>query len=156
MGKGRRPKSTHLRVITGNAGKRAVNRHEPQGDEPTLDELAPPEELGPVAKAWWVRHVGKLAGMQIVKSQDLTLCQLAAEAWQRYREAQEIVDDEGMIQVVEGRASKHPGINIAREWLVTYRHCCAELGLSPASRAKLSTGEEDDGIDDFLKGARPS
>ncbi|MBT6386690.1 MAG: phage terminase small subunit P27 family, partial [Alphaproteobacteria bacterium] len=55
--RGRKPKPTHLKAITGNPGKRPLNRDEPR------PEIAVPEcppELSPAAQREWQRLVGEL------------------------------------------------------------------------------------------------
>ena len=65
--RGRRPKPTRLKVLTGNPGKRPLNTEEP------MPEIAIPEcpiELGPVAKREWDRLVGELASLRLLTNLD--------------------------------------------------------------------------------------
>ena len=55
--KGRRPKPTHLKVISGNPGKRPLNLHEPK-PAPAMPTC--PAHLNPSAKEEWKRLARQL------------------------------------------------------------------------------------------------
>jgi len=65
--RGRRPKPTRLKVLTGNPGKRPMNTNEPK-PEPTVPEC--PNELGPVARAEWDRLAAELGKLKILTALD--------------------------------------------------------------------------------------
>jgi hypothetical protein len=52
--RGPKPKSTHLKLITGNPGKRAINRNEPQ--TPSLRRTAP-RGFDPEERAIWREYL---------------------------------------------------------------------------------------------------
>ena len=56
--RGRRPKPTRLKMLTGNPGKRPLNGNEPR-PAPAVPDC--PAELGPLARTEWNRLVGELA-----------------------------------------------------------------------------------------------
>ena len=61
--RGRRPKPTRLKQLTGNPGKRPLNENEPK-PEPNIPECPP--ELGPLAQREWNRLVGELGPLRIL------------------------------------------------------------------------------------------
>src|SRR3954470_9706696 len=65
--RGRRPKPTRLKVLTGNPGKRPLNTNEPE-PEPAVPECPP--ELGPVAKREWDRLVNELSSLRLLTNLD--------------------------------------------------------------------------------------
>ena len=65
--RGRRPKPTRLKVLTGNPGKRRMNKHEPK-PEPAVPEC--PNELGPVARREWDRLASELGKLKILTALD--------------------------------------------------------------------------------------
>ena len=65
--RGRRPKPTRLKMLTGNPGKRALNPDEPR-PEANIPECPP--ELGPVARAEWDRLVVELAALRLLTNLD--------------------------------------------------------------------------------------
>src|SRR5258705_6840887 len=65
--RGRRPKPTRLKMLTGNPGKRRLNEDEPRPN-PNIPECPP--ELGPVARAEWDRLVDELAVLRMLTNLD--------------------------------------------------------------------------------------
>ena len=65
--RGRRPKPTRLKVLTGNPGKRPMNKHEPK-TEPAVPKC--PNELGPVARRERDRLASELGKLKILIALD--------------------------------------------------------------------------------------
>jgi phage terminase small subunit len=65
--RGRPPKPTHLKAITGNPGKRPLNEHEPR---PKVEIPECPPELSPSAQREWNRLVDHLAALRLLTSLD--------------------------------------------------------------------------------------
>lgn len=65
--RGRKPKPTRLKMLTGEPGKRPLN-----GDELRPEANIPecPPELGPLAKQEWDRLVGELAALRLLTNLD--------------------------------------------------------------------------------------
>jgi phage terminase small subunit len=67
--RGRRLKPTRMKVLTGNPGKRPMNRYKPK-PEPAVPEC--PNELGPVARRewdWLASELGKLKILTVLDCQ---------------------------------------------------------------------------------------
>jgi tetratricopeptide (TPR) repeat protein len=65
--RGRRPKPTRMKVLTGNPGKRPLNRYESRPN-PVMPDCPP--ELGPAAQREWARLVGELSSLNMVTNLD--------------------------------------------------------------------------------------
>src|SRR5260370_1172430 len=65
--RGRRPKPTRIKALTGNPGKRPLNAHEPR-PEPALPECPP--ELSPAAQREWARLTGELSKLSLITNLD--------------------------------------------------------------------------------------
>lgn len=78
--RGRKPKPTKLKLITGNPGKRKLPQNEPQ---PRRGAIERPEYLSDPAKAVWDRLSPELIELGILKPLDVTMfaafCALVAE-----------------------------------------------------------------------------
>ena len=152
MARGRKPKSTYLRLLQGNPGKRAINPNEPKPPAPS--SLDCPAHLMGEARAMWNRRAPMLASLGIVTDADLELLEGACEAYRIYRQAQaELGDSEFLELDANGRLGKNPLLAVVRDYLNLYRGFCSELGLSPSSRTKLGGSPVNDGMDEFLEGA---
>lgn len=85
--RGRRPKPTRLKVLTGNPGKRPLNTDEPK------PEVATPEcpaELGPVARREWDRLACELTALRILTNLDRAALAAYCGAYAMWAEAIEI------------------------------------------------------------------
>ncbi|WP_337234058.1 P27 family phage terminase small subunit [Proteus terrae] len=80
---GRRPKPTHLKVVTGNPGKRKLNDKEPQ---PKREIPSPPEHLTDWGKIAWAKLTLLLDGMGVLTVADTLalerLCDIYADILQ--------------------------------------------------------------------------
>ncbi|WP_337135912.1 P27 family phage terminase small subunit [Proteus terrae] len=80
---GRRPKPTHLKVVTGNPGKRKLNDKEPQ---PKREIPSPPEHLTDWGKMAWAKLTLLLDGMGVLTVADTLalerLCDIYADILQ--------------------------------------------------------------------------
>ena len=65
--RGRRPKPTRMKALTGNPGKRPLNRYEPRPN-PVMPDCPP--GLGPAAQREWARLVGELSSLNMVTNLD--------------------------------------------------------------------------------------
>ena len=65
--RGRRPKPSRIKALTGNPGKRPLNAHEPR-PEPALPECPP--ELSPAGRREWERLSAELSKLNLVTNLD--------------------------------------------------------------------------------------
>ena len=83
--RGRRPKPTHLKVMRGNPGKRALNPHEPK-PRPAMPTC--PAHLCPSAKAEWKRLARELHALSILSNLDRAALAGYCQAYGRWVEAE--------------------------------------------------------------------
>jgi P27 family predicted phage terminase small subunit len=157
--RGRKPKPTALRLLSGNAGKRPL----PQG-EPHLEAIAPacPEWLDQDAKREWRRLVGPLDAAGVITRGDRAVfagyCQSysnwkAAEGRKRER-AKSAADARSVFAVSSGEAraaalrallSAEDLVDAAevqsRKSMELMLRACVELGLTPSSRTRVKAVE---------------
>lgn len=111
---GRKPKATHLKVVTGNPGKRAINHDEP---EAAGDLGAPPAGWTPDQKAlWW--EVVNSAPDGVLTGSDRLLVELAC------------------CNLAQVRASVKAGELTAAQ-SAEMRRILGEMGMTPSERARL-------------------
>jgi P27 family predicted phage terminase small subunit len=154
--RGRKPKPTRRKQLEGFAGKRRRNRREPKlppfqkpqappaapaAPAPVNGEAVPTELLGDaVATAEWLRTVPMLREREVITEGDrgslIALCQ----QWSVYQEAVAKWRALGMIvKAPSGYPMVNPYLGVANKALNQCLRLWAELGLTPSSRARVTT-----------------
>ena len=136
MKSGRKPKPTAMRRAEGNRGKRAWNH-----DEPTPPDALPrcPPHLSPVARNEWRRLAGTLHGMGVLTVIDRAALAAYCQAWGRWVEAEEKLKETPVLfKTPSGYVQQSPWLTIANKQLELMGRYMAELGLTPASRSRVT------------------
>ena len=155
--RGRKPHSTARRTLDGNPGKRRINEFEPQPPdlarpEVAADEALPPELADlPVAVREWQRLAPMLRRCRQITEADRTPLIAVCIEWSRYVEANEKIRTLGMIvKAPSGYPITNPYLPVANRALAACTKLWAELGLTPSSRTRVTTGDPaGPGGDDF-------
>src|ERR1700712_4379922 len=134
--RGRRPKPTRIKFLTGNPGKRALNRNEPR-PEATLPDCPP--ELGPSAQREWTRLVGELSKLSLITNLDRAALASYCGAYALRAEATEAIHKFGtMVKSPSGYPMQSPYIAIANRQAEIMMRIASEFGFTPASRSRIS------------------
>ncbi|CAM3307637.1 phage terminase small subunit P27 family [Halomonas lysinitropha] len=137
MTRGRKPKPSHLKAVQGNAGKRAVNHDEPQGDEITEVPL-PPEWLSPIGIELWEKIAPWLVSSKILTMSDLANLEAYCAAYSRWRLAEQDIAKNGIVVPGMNSDVKNPACTEANAALKQMAMFGSALGLDPSSRARLA------------------
>lgn len=135
--RGRRPKPTRLKVLTGNPGKRPLNV-----DEPSPGVAIPdcPTELGPVARQEWNRLGRDLASLGLLTNLDRAALAAYCGAYALWAEATEAIQKYGtMVKSPSGYPIQSPYVSIANRQAEIMMRIASEFGFTPASRSRIST-----------------
>jgi P27 family predicted phage terminase small subunit len=136
MMRGRRPKPTRLKVLTGNPGKRPLNEHEPE-PAPAVPDC--PSELGPVAQREWERLAGELGKLRIITHLDRGALASYCGAYALWAEAMEQIQIYGsMVKSPSGYPQQSPYLAIANRQAEIMMRIASEFGFTPASRSRIS------------------
>ena len=134
--RGRRPKPTRLKVLTGNPGRRPLNASEPR-PEAVVPEC--PVELGPVARREWDRLAGELAPLRILTNLDRAALAAYCGAYGMWAEATEAIQKFGtMVKSPSGYPVQSPYVSIANRQAEIMMRIASEFGFTPASRSRIS------------------
>lgn len=134
--RGRKPKPTRLKALTGNPGKRPLNPNEPR-PEPAIP--ACPPHLGAVAQTEWARLIGELAKLRILTELDRGALAQYCHAYGLWVEATEAIQTFGaMVKSPSGYPIQSPYIAIANRQSEIMLRISAEFGLTPASRSRIA------------------
>jgi P27 family predicted phage terminase small subunit len=146
--RGRPPKPTRLKLLTGNPGKRPLNDSEPQ---PAPGSPACPEWLDDAARIEWHRVAPELARLGLLTQVDLAALASYCQAWAEFQAATELIQKEGRHFTSKGRKYPHPAVAHQRSAWKAIGEFSARFGFSPSSRSKLTiAGRPSDEFEAFL------
>jgi len=133
-----------------------VRPKKPNGPQATAPEGTPekPKGLSPVASAEWDMLICELTDMNNLSEVDRAAIEMAARYAGYFHEAAEDVEKNGLTLPTKTGAKANPSIR-ARDDAARIRKTYLEaLGLTPASRSRVSTPAPDDGptLEDILNG----
>jgi P27 family predicted phage terminase small subunit len=150
---GRKPKPTHLKLVTGNPGKRDLNLKEPK---PRLSLPTVPDHLNEWANAEWLRVSQELFDLGILTRLDRAILAAYCGAYGRWVQAEKELAKEPLVVLsATGLMKQHPLIGISNTAQREMRAFASELGLSPASRSRVKAEPVNDKTDktaNFFKG----
>jgi P27 family predicted phage terminase small subunit len=153
--RGRRPKPTRLKVLTGNPGKRPLNQTEPR-PEPVIPDC--PAELGEVARREWNRLAGELASLKLLTNLDRAALAAYCGAYALWAEATEAIQKCGsMIKSPSGYPVQSPYLAMANRQAEIMMRIASEFGFTPASRSRIATpSQAEPSLFDVLDGEAPA
>lgn len=127
--------------MTGNPGKRALNKNEPR-PEPALPECPP--ELGPSAQREWYRLVGELSKLNLITNLDRAVLASYCGAYALWAEATEAIQKFGtMVKSPSGYPMQSPYIAMANRQAEIMMRIASEFGFTPASRSRICAPPKD-------------
>ena len=137
--RGRKPKPTHVKAITGNPGKRPLNAAEPLPELIAPDQIPePPRELNERATAEWNRLAKQLSALRILTHLDLAALASYCAAYGLWAEAIEAVNTYGtMVKSPTGFPMQSPYLAIANRQAEIMLRISSEFGFTPASRSRI-------------------
>lgn len=153
--RGRKPKPTHIKLLTGNPGQRKINRREPV---PRAGVPTPPSFLGRAAKQEWRRCLQD-SPPGLVSRLDRHVLALYCMNAARIAELQQVLEEQGMTVVTgTGYPMPRPEMGIQTKLQTIQARLCAELGFSPSSRSRVTMAEPPakDPDEELLFGGRPA
>jgi P27 family predicted phage terminase small subunit len=147
MTRGRRPKPTHLKLLTGNPGKRPIQPDPVQPVTPPAP-LEPPTSLLPDARAEWQRLAPSLTQLGLLTDLDWASFAAYCQAFGRWAQAEALLailaeqDPTGrsamLVRTRAGGVTPNPLIWVARNAANDLVRLGAEFGLTPSARSRLA------------------
>lgn len=144
MKRGPKPKPTAIKLLTGNPGRRPIDRREPQPAR--LSSSRAPRWLGPEGRRAWAEVIESLSGVPGLLTQaDRGIVALYAHAWEQFHAARVLIEKGGLVVPgAKGGEVLHPAARIQRCAAERIASLGAKLGLSPSDRVSLrATGSMD-------------
>lgn len=148
---GRPPKPTALKLVTGNPGKRATNKQEP--DPTYLQDLTPPAWLPAAAAEVWSELAKPLVDAKLLTEVDVPMLSMACVSISQYRYAVKRAGDylvKSKIEKNEEGEFVEVGEHI-NPWAMiqsmSFKQSIAvlrEFGMSPSARSRVSIQPQGD------------
>lgn len=142
--RGRKPKPTALKAITGTA---RVSRLNPVEPELPPSRPGPPDFLSDEAKAEWDRIIEGLYRAGIMTFIDVASLAAYAQAYGRWVQAEKALKKFAdrdpatygiMMKTTSGNAIQNPLVGSANKAMADMVRYAAEFGMTPASRTRVS------------------
>jgi P27 family predicted phage terminase small subunit len=147
--RGRKPLPTHLRLLRGNPGKRAIPKHEIVPDS-SPDVPAAPAHVSGYALEEWNRLAPQLHRFGLLTSVDLSPFAAYCLCYQRWRQAEEglkaLADRDPLTCGIVLKQGKHgiavmnPLVYASARAAADMVRYAAEFGFTPAARARIAAG----------------
>lgn len=141
--RGRKPKPTHLKLVTGNPGKRPVNDREPSV---SLSLPTPPPHLSDDAKVEWGRVSEQLYRAGLLSEVDRAALAAYCQAYGRWVQAERAIAEMAkrdqltgglMIKTSNGNAIQNPLVGTANKAMAEFVRIAAEFGMTPSARSRI-------------------
>ncbi|AKI27719.1 terminase [Moraxella phage Mcat17] len=135
--KGRKPKPTAIKELTGNPGKRALNKNEPKFAQ--ITEIEPPVWMTDTAVTMWRTVMPELLATGVLTVADVHNVEAFCMSYSRWREAEQEVERYGLVIMDDnGKLNKNPALTIINEAKTQMMKFGSLLGLDPSSRTRLT------------------
>jgi P27 family predicted phage terminase small subunit len=153
--RGRRPKPTHLKIVAGNPGKRALNYSEPK---PKRALPKPPADISDDARVVWNRFASFLHKNGVLTELDVLALRQLCEAYADYQRAKAVLEAFGShyYESVSREGSvmyrAHPAVADMKDADRRFKAWLAEFGATPSARSRVTAVDtpDDDPADDYF------
>lgn len=153
--RGAKPTPTNIKLLTGNPGKRALNKAEPR-PKPVIP--TPPPHMCGDAKTEWKRVCGELSALGLLSNLDRAALAAYSQAYGRWVKAERALakmqnDADGLIiQTRSGNMIQNPLVGVANKAMADMMKYALEFGMTPSARTRINAEaqESDDPADEFL------
>ena len=151
------PKPTHLKLVTGNPGRRPLNKNEPK---PERKLSSPPDELYEDAKIEWRRVAKELHRLGLLTVIDRAALAAYCQAYGRWIVAERALAEVAkrdllthglLIKTTNGNAIQNPLVGTANKAMLAMMRCASEFGMTPAARSRISSPQGADLTNPFAE-----
>lgn len=142
---GRRSKPTMLKLVTGNPGKRALNKREPK---PRRLIPSCPAHLSDASKVAWGQLCVILDRMRVLTEADALALERLCDCYADILESREAIALHGRTYETFGPAGRlikgNPAVTQLRAADSQFKAYLIEFGLTPAARSKVNAEPDGD------------
>jgi P27 family predicted phage terminase small subunit len=150
--KGRKRKPTALKLVRGNPGKRALPK-----DEPKIDPAVPmcPKHLNATERKLWAEIGRELCAAGVLTRVDAGVFEVYVTALATMRRVKPDIEEELVWGGPNGGPIQNPYLAIYNKAKEHVMKAGAELGLSPASRSRVSVKKPKEDVDILAEFEKP-
>lgn len=146
---GRKPKPTRLKLVTGNPGKRPLNKREPK---PKRCIPSPPAHLSPAALVVWGSLSARLDRLGLMTDHDAEALEQLCENYVELVELRKDVAAKGRYQTVATKSGDvmertRPAAAQLADAERRFASKMAEFGMTPSSRSRIELPDDDGNTD---------
>lgn len=135
-------KPTHLKLVEGNKGKRALNNHEP--DPAYLNDLTAPTWLPDHVQAVWNEIAPKLRAAKVLTELDIPALEAGCVAISNYRRLTIEIDDKFTVYNSKGGESLSQKLIAQSMYFKQAMTVFQQFGMSPAARTRIAIQPQGD------------
>jgi P27 family predicted phage terminase small subunit len=144
--RGPAPQPPQLKILRGNPGHRPIE-----------DNIPKPRPVPPERPAWltgearreWDRIVPELDRLGLLTVVDRAALAGYCQSYSRWVQAERVLKREGMtFATLTGYIQQRPEVAIAQKYLQLVKAFCAEFGLTPSARGRMTIPGQDDEEED--------
>jgi P27 family predicted phage terminase small subunit len=145
---GRRPKPTVIKELSGNPGKRRLNKSEPGFSAGATC----PKHLDKIAKTEWKRLSGDLIASGLLTTVDRAALAAYCDVYSRWVQATTALQIQGLVitSTKSGYPIPNPYVAIANTSLTLMHKFSVEFGFTPSSRSRIHVAQPANTSDDPL------
>lgn len=150
---GRRPKPIVLKLVTGNPGKRAINKKEPKPGRKITDCPAHLYDSGKIA---WERLSVLLDHIGVLTEADVFTLERLCDCYTDILECRALIERDGRTYAVTGSngntlIKQNPAVTQLRAADAQFKSYLVEFGLTPAARSKVHAAPQEENKADPLQ-----
>lgn len=139
--RGRKPKPSYMRVLDGNAGRRPLNKEEPQPDG-RLEDMGAPARLSVEQRDIWNEAMRECPD-GLLRRLDFGIFEQWVVHCHTFRKAAEMVAAKGSIVMSkEGTPYQNPFLSVMNKQSSLMMKAAAEMGFSPSSRTRVKVSRK--------------
>lgn len=144
--RGRKPKPTSLKLVTGNPGKRRIRKTEPK---PKRVIPSPPAHVSDRALLAWGALATRLDRLGLLTELDAFALEQLCENYSEIIELREDIIDNGRFQTVTTKSGDRmerarPAATMLADAERRFRGMMVEFGLTPSARTRVAVTGDDD------------
>ena len=152
--KGRKPKPLALHILNGNPSKLDIKKKTAETPKPKPINLECTERLSNMAKEEWERIAPELEKIGILKVTDKVIFELYCQVYSECIELENFIKENGMTytytkknkdgEVISEFVTQYPQVSQLDRKRNLLIKVCAEFGMTPSSRGRMSLPIGDD------------